>query len=454
VRTLPEFELAFDGGFDRFLSEWFEFLRFPSISSQPERSADCRACAEWLCAHLAGMGFESRLLETRGLPAVHGELKGAPGAPTVLLYGHYDVQPVDPHDAWASPPFAPELRGGRVYARGAQDNKGQVMYVLKAVETLARAGALRPTVRVLIEGEEEKGSSAVLDCLDSWRDLIRADILMVCDTDTVAGGAPTLIMGLRGIVHASVEVLGPAHDLHSGLHGGVAPNPAQAIAELVASLHTPDGRIAVAGFCDDISDPTVKERELANSHPVDPAEYEKETGVPPVAGEPGFTPAERLGFRPSIDINGIHSGYGGEGSKTIIPARASAKITGRLAAGQDPERCLTCLLDHLRARVPSGLSISFPESGVGGPGFRLDPESPVARRARLVLDQLSDKPAAHLWEGASIPIVSALAQASGAEPVLVGFGSAADRIHAPNESFAVSRFRQGFLYAGLFLASL
>jgi acetylornithine deacetylase/succinyl-diaminopimelate desuccinylase-like protein len=261
-------------------------------------------------------------------------------------------------------------------------------------------------------------------------------------------------MGLRGIIHVSVELSGPLNDLHSGVHGGIAPNPAAEIAKLIASLHNPDGSIAVEGFYDSLAEPTHKEKQLIESMEFSDSRYEKETGVPPVAGEKQFSPPERAGFRPSIDVNGIHSGYDGHGIKTIIPAHASAKITSRLAAGQDPEFCLDAVIRHLRDHAPKGLELKITDKGIGGPGFRLNPDARFTSRAKTVMDQLTDKETVYLWEGASIPIVAELINVSEAEPLLAGFGSEADNMHAPNESFSLEQFRLGYLYAGMMLSSV
>ena len=453
-KMTADFEELFRLNRDRYLADWKQLLQFPSISGEPQHAADCLACANWLVAHIAHIGMSARLLTTTGKPVVYGERAGKPGKPVVLFYGHYDVQPVDPIEEWTSPPFEPTLRNGRLYARGAQDNKGQLFYTLKAIETLIREGLTDCTLKLLIEGEEEAGGRGIAEALPAWRDLVRADILLVSDTSTVASGAPTIIMGLRGVVHASIVLRGPAHDLHSGVHGGAAPNPAQGMAALIASLYRPDGGIAVAGFYDDVRPPTARERQLAAAAGFDAEVYRSQTGVPPVGGEPAYTPVERVGFRPSVDINGVHSGFGGPGGKTIIPSHALAKITARLVPDQDPERCLQALLDHLRAHTPPGLALEIDGQGAGGPGFRLNPDSPLVARARQVLDSLTDRKSVFLWEGASVPVVTQLAQVSGAEPLLVGFGSEEDRIHAPNESFSLDQFRLGYLYVANLLARL
>lgn len=439
---------------DRVFAEWRSLLRFPSISADPAHEADCLGCAAWLRDHLAALGFRAELWPTGRKPAVFAERPGRPGRPTVLFYGHYDVQPVDPVDQWTSPPFEPTLCDGRLRARGAQDNKGQLFYVLKAMEALASAGALDAPVKILLEGEEECGSLGLTASLDAWAERLRADVLMVCDTGTLAPDAGTIIAGLRGIVHLTVRVAGPRHDLHSGVHGGVAPNPAQALAGLVASLHDASGRIAVEGFYDGVRDPAPEERRRAEARPFDAAAYRAATGVDACGGEVGRSPVERAGFRPTLDVNGLHSGYGGDGSKTIIPAEAVAKLTARMVPGQDPARCLALIRRHLQGRAPAGLTVEFPEEAVGGPAMRVDLESRAVRRAAAVLRDLWGREPLFWWEGASIPVLTKLSAVAGAEPILVGVGAEEDSIHAPNESFSIEQFRRGFRYASCFLAAL
>ena len=280
----------------------------------------------------------------------------------------------------------------------------------------------------------------------------RADVVMAADTGTVSSGTPTITMGLRGIVHLTAIVHGPSHDLHSGMHGGRAPNPAHGMARLIASLHDDNGRVAVPGFYDGVLEPSEAERILDNATPIDPAWYEATTGVPPVGGEQSFTPTERTGFRPAIDVNGVHSGYGGAGSKTIIPAVAMAKISARLVPGQDPERILAMLVAHLRAKVPRGLRLEITEQGVGGPAVRVSLTSPAVQVARQVLDQLSPNGTAFLWEGASVPVLSHLPAVAGGDAILVGFGHEEDNIHAPNSSYSLEQFKLGYLYTALFLS--
>ena len=452
--NLASLQSCFTTHQDRFLREWQDFLRFPSVSTSPDHIQDCAHCAQWLAKHLAAMGFATRLIPTDSHPLVFAERAGKPGRPTVLFYGHYDVQPEDPVELWNTPPFEPTLFKGRMFARGAQDNKGQLFAAIKAIETLIHSNALDCTLKILIEGDEETGAMPIIKVLQKERASLKADLVMAADTSAVSSGAPTLTMGLRGIVHLTAVVSGPDHDLHSGVHGGRIPNPTTALCRLVASLHHDDGRVAVEGFYDGVREPTAEERRLANAEPLDPDWYKSVTGIAPVGGEQQYTPVERSGFRPAIDLNGFHSGYGGAGSKTIIAASAMAKISARLVPGQKPERILKLIGDHLQKRVPDGLTLTITEQGVGGPAIRTTLDSPAVMVARKVLGEISPLPTAFRWEGASIPILSHLPAIAGGEALLVGFGSEEDNIHAPNESYSILQFRMGYLYTGLFLNQL
>jgi acetylornithine deacetylase/succinyl-diaminopimelate desuccinylase-like protein len=446
--------LQFEKHRDRHLREWAELVSFPSISAQPERAADCRRCAEWLVARLKRMGFEARLLETPTKPVVFGERRRPGVAKSVLLYGHYDVQPPDPIDQWTTPPFSPVIRDGRMYGRGAEDNKGQLLSALAAIEALIERGALDRTVKVVIDGEEESGSAGLFQGLPSWGSQLRADVLVINDTGVAPDGSPAITMGLRGIVSAGVRLGGLLRDLHSGAHGGLAPNPALALARMIATLHGPDGRVAVEGFYDGVTEPSEQERALSQALPFDEAGYEALTGVAPTGGEAGRSPAERAWFRPTLELNAFHAGHAGPGTVTIIPAAAEARMTARLVPGQDSEACLAAILKHLKDRVPSGLELTVLRASNGGTGFRLDPGSKLVARARAVLDGLTEKTSVLRWEGGSIPVVTALVKASGAEPLLSGFADETDNAHAPNESYSIEQFRLGFLYTGALLAEL
>lgn len=452
MKSAEEIRKVYDEG--KSLSDWSEFLRFQSISTDPEYDGECIRCAEWLRDHLASIGLEAALLETSTKPVVYAEYCSPKAdAPRILFYGHYDVQPADPLDEWTTPPFEPTLRDGRLYARGAEDNKGQVMYFVKAVEALLQEGELPVSLALVIEGEEECGSGGIGDALESWREWLRADILMVCDTGSRAKDVCAITMGLRGIAGLTVRLSGLRTDLHSGVHGGVCPNPATELARLIATLHDSEGKIAVEGFYDDVPEPDAADLTIADSVDVPAEAYQAMSGVQPVGGEKGRSFAERRGFRPTLEVNGIHSGYGGAGMKTIIPRDAFAKITTRTVAAQDTRAALKKIEEHLLSRAPEGLVLTISESESGGSGLAVSASSPVIERAQRVLGELEVGTVELMWEGASIPIVARLAEVAGAEPLLVGFGLEEDNIHAPNESFSLDQFYRGFSYVIGFLSS-
>lgn len=444
----------YDSRFERYLREWGELLAFESISTDAQYAKNCLACAGWLVEHLRSIGLEAGLLETSSKPVVWGNYRGRPEAPRVIFYGHYDVQPVEPLEDWVSPPFKATLRDGRLHARGAQDNKGQTFYVLKALETLIEQKALDCNVTLLIEGEEESGSKGIAASLSGWKDKIAGDVLLVCDTGALRAGVPCITMGLRGIVALEFTLGGLSHDLHSGVLGGVVKNPAIEITRLLSTLYADDGRIAVEGFYDGVSEPQSADRSLANASWIGDDVLQKMIGVEPCGGEPGYSSPERRGFRPTLEINGLNSGYSGPGVKTIIPSKASAKLTARVVPGQDPHAVLEKICEHLRKRVPRGLNFEIIEKGVGGPAVALSTQHPVVLLAAEVLQHACEGKVEYTWEGGSIPIVAELAKHSGAVPLLVGFGLEEDRIHAPNESFLLSQFRLGFLSMCLLLQAL
>jgi acetylornithine deacetylase/succinyl-diaminopimelate desuccinylase-like protein len=439
---------------ERFLDEWRDFLRFQSISTDPTYAEPCVECAEWLVSHLKGIGFSAELVRTATKPLVYGVLPGNSAKSVVLFYGHYDVQPVDPINLWETPPFEPTLRNGRMYARGAQDNKGQVFYFLKAVEALRASGTDLPTIKILLEGEEESGSAAMHAELRGLSEKLKAEVLMVCDTGMLVPDSPTITMGLRGIAHFEVRAHGPCVDLHSGMYGGVVLNPLQALASIVAALHTSDGSVAVPGFYDGVAEIPADDRALANKAPVDLAAISKTVGTELEGGEQGFSMIERRGFRPTLEINGIGGGYQGAGGKTVIPTHGFAKISMRLVAGQDPRTTLDKVVTHIKSLAPKGVRVETCDEKVGGPALQLSTHSSVIQKARESLTLAFDRDPIFLWEGASIPIIPLLSEVAGAEPVLVGFGLEEDRIHAPNESFSLRQFEAGFRYVTSFLSRI
>ena len=443
------------------LKEYFELLRFPTIGAEPMRLKDCVDCAMWLKKWLTPQGFAVELMQAPKMlgtpPILLAERKGDEGAPAVLFYGHYDVQPPDPLEAWETPPFEPTLKDdGRVYCRGAQDDKGQFFSFLCGMRNFLRETAPQaiPTIKIVLEGQEESGSTALAALAPTIKDRLRADVLLVCDTSAAAVLRPAIVAGLRGVSHFTVRLEAANYDLHSGEHGGIAPNPAQGMAELVASLHNPDGSIAVRGFCDHVVPPTDEERAAAESAAVSPEEYEKTTGVAPVGGEAGLTLTERNSFRPTIEVNGIHSGYGGPGSKTVIPAGALAKLSMRLVPNQNPDEVMAAVERHLRQHTPRGMKLFIEDLTGEAAGFRLPLASPVFRLAASVLEEIDPRGAVYQWDGASIPVVSTLKTCSGAAPLLVGFGQPEDRIHSPNESYGLNQFARAMAWAEKILAAL
>ncbi len=453
VESYKSYRQAFEAGRDRMVEDWKTLLRFASISADPARKDACVACAQWLVEYARAMGFEAERIETSGLPVVYGERKGAAAGPTVLYYAHYDVQPVEPLDLWRSAPFEPVLKDGRLYARGAQDNKGQMMYALAAMRTLIQRGECNGPMKIVLEGEEESSGSGLGELLEQGPERFQADVLLVTDTGMDNAGHPAVTMGLRGAVQMEAAVRGAGKDLHSGIHGGVAPNAAHAAAQLVASLHHADGRVAVEDFYN-VADPSQEERRLAAGMRLSAADYASIAGVAPLPGETRFTLAERIGFRPCLDVNGLVSGHTGPGVKTIIPGEALLKLSARIVPDQDPEQVLDLLERHLRRHTPSYARLTILRKKSMGPGLRVPLDSPVVATARGVLDRLSDKPTVFRWEGASIPIVAELARVAGATPLLVGFGLEKDNIHAPNESFSLDSMRMGYLYTTGLLSEL
>ena len=422
------------------LNKYFELLRMESVSSDPAKLKECTQTAMWLKSYVEELGFAAKLVSRDFAPPVLlAELKGE-NPSTVLVYGHYDVQPADPLEAWETKPFEPVLKDGRVYCRGAQDDKGQLFAFLTGMEDyLDRqkvTGAPIPTIKLCLEGQEESGSSALIKLAPELRKELAADILLVCDTAAAADLRPAIVAGLRGVSHFTVKLKGANRDLHSGEYGGAAPNAALGMARLLATLHDGQGEIAVAGFTDGIEAPGAEEKRLAEESTPSAEEFEKDIGTKPVTQKL----AEALGFKPTIEINGIHSGYGGAGSKTVIPAEAIAKISMRLVPGQSTKHAMESVQNHLKEHCPAGMEISFPEEALGAGGFRLPLNSPVFRMAAEVLKEMDARGAVFQWDGASIPVVSVLKEVSGAAPLIVGWGQAGDRIHSPNESYGLNQF--------------
>lgn len=421
------------------------FLRIPSISTLPEHKADILRAADFVRDQLHSAGLHNaHRIEGSGNPLVYAEWLDAPGKPTLLLYGHYDVQPADPLDEWTSPPFEPEIRGDNIYARGASDDKGQTLILIKAVESLLRRnGRLPVNVRFLIEGEEEMGSEHIESHVRSYASELKADAAIICDTEMFAPGLPTLCIGLRGIVYGELHVRGASHDLHSGVYGGAAPNAIQAVAEIITALKDRGGHIHIPGFYDRVTPPSPKEREAWSTLPFDEAEYRaKEVGVSELTGEPGLDVLERLWVRPTLEVHGIRGGFTGEGAKTVIPAQATAKISTRLVADQKPEEAIAQIQEAVQKACPRGVTAGFRLIHSAPPSL-VNPDNPFIRAAAESMSQIFGKETVYIRSGGSIPIVGLFDRYLKTPSVMMGFGLPDDNIHAPNEKFHLPNFFRG-----------
>ena len=427
-----------------FLETLKTFLRIPSISTLPEHKPDIRRAADWLVEELRGAGLsEAELIEGPGNPLVYAEWLGAPGKPTLLLYGHYDVQPADPLEEWKSPPFEPDIRDNNIYARGACDDKGQTLILLKAVEGLLKTqGALPVNVKFLIEGEEESGGEHITHYVSQKPPRLAADAAVICDTEMFAPELPTICVGLRGIVYGELHVEGASHDLHSGVYGGAAPNPIQAIAEILTALKDRRGRIKIPGFTDRVRPPSDQEKAAWERLPFSEKAYRKEMGARKLVGEPGYTVFERLWARPTLEVHGIRGGFTGEGAKTVIPARAVAKVSMRLVADQQPAEAIEQFKSAVAKVCPKGVGVEVKILHVGDPSLT-DPENTFIRAAAQALTEKFGKDTVFTRSGGSIPIVGVFQRNLGIPSVLMGFGLPDDNLHAPNEKFHLPNFYRG-----------
>jgi len=426
------------------LKDLFSFLRFPSVSTDSRHAGDIRACAEWLIAKLSGMGLTAELHETPKHPLVIARNAHVPGRRTVMIYGHYDVQPVDPIKLWTSDPFKPEIREGKIWARGATDNKGQMMAHVLGVEKAMRENKELPVNLIfLFEGEEEIGSPNLASFLLHHCDDLRCDVIAISDTGMVAPGVPTLGYGLRGITCCEAILRGPKGDLHSGLFGGVVANPAAAIGRLVSSLHELDGRVAINGFYDQVRPLEDWERKMWSDVPgVSDADFLQVTGSRGLFGEPGYTSAERTWARPTAEVNGIGGGYQGEGSKTVLPAEAFAKLSFRLVPDQSPEEIMELVKTHLEWHCPPGVDIEVIPGHDGKP-YIADPNSKYGLAAQAALRSAFNAEPVLIREGGSIPIVQTFRDILGVDTLLLGLALSDAQIHAPNENFPVENFEAG-----------
>ncbi|MCS7296741.1 MAG: dipeptidase [Bacteroidia bacterium] len=436
------------------LSELMEFLRFPSISAQKKHWDDLHRTALWLKDRLERLGFTTTLLGEP--PVVWGHYKGAQETPTVVFYGHYDVQPPDPLSLWESPPFEPQIRGEAIYARGAADDKGQVFAHLAVWQYFMESqGRIPLSIHALIEGEEETGSKTFSQILRENEKAWRGDVGIVSDTAFFSKDVPTLTIGLRGLVYTEIRVCGPARDLHSGGFGGVVANPALALAHILSALKGPDERVRIPGFYEKVRPASAAERRWNWELPANEAHYQRLTGAPAIVGEVGFSPLERIGIRPTLDVNGLWSGYTGEGSKTIIPAEAVAKVSMRLVPHQEPREVWESFRQYVERIAPSGVTVSVSLLHEPAPPFETPVDSLAYQLAAAAMERAFGKAPLPLREGGSIPILNLLQQATGGIPiVLMGFGLPSDAVHSPNEHFQLNQLWKGIKALAYFYESL
>ena len=429
---------------EQFLEDLKAVLRIPSVSTEPRYREDMLRCARHVADDFRKAGMTRvEIVPTAGHPVVYAEWLGAPGQPTALLYGHYDVQPVDPLELWRTPPFEPTVRDGKLYARGACDDKGQVYMHVAAIQAHLKVnGKLPINLKCVIEGEEEAGSDNLEKFLRDWRKQLDADVIVVSDTGMLGPDQPALCYGLRGLLYTQIDVTGPARDLHSGEFGGAVQNPANALCAIVAGLKDRDGRITVPGFYDRVKPLTQAERDVLGRVPFDEAGFLHEAGSPVAFGEQGYTTLERVWVRPTCDVNGMVSGYIGEGAKTVLPSFASAKVSLRLVPDQDPKDLFARFEAHVRELAPPGVTLQVRDLH-SAPPFMTDFDHPVLQAAVRALARSWPRPPAMIREGGSIPVMATFQETHGLPSILMGFGLADDNLHAPNEKFNLTSFHGG-----------
>ena len=430
---------------ERFLAELKAFLRIPSISTSPEHAGDVRAAAQFVADQLAAAGLEHvEVIATDRHPLVYADWLHAPGKPTVLCYGHYDVQPPDPLELWHTPPFEPTIRDGNLYARGSADDKGQMYMHVKAIEALlAVHGKLPVNVKFLIEGEEEVGGVSITKYVAANPEKLKADVALVSDTSLYAEGIPTLCIGLRGLIYMEVEAVGPARDLHSGLYGGAAPNAVFGLIELLAKAKDADGRIQIPGFYDQVAEPAGAEMESWKSLPFRESDFlAKEVGSTCLTGEPDRTVLERVWSRPTLEVHGIAGGFTGAGAKTVIPATATAKVSMRMVPNQDPDKMFEAFSAWVAANTPAGIQTKVKKLSLG-PAVVVNPDHPAIHLAAEAFQEVLGKPTVFIRSGGSVPIVGDFAHLLGIPTVMMGLGLPDDGLHSPNEKFKLDNFYLG-----------
>lgn len=440
---------------DRYIAELTDLLAIPSVSTNPDNTGDLRRCAQWVADHMRGVGLENvQIFETPGHPVVYGDWMHAEGKPTILLYGHYDVQPPEPLELWTSPPFEATIRGENLYARGAADDKGQVYIHLKSIEAYLRnTGSLPVNIKLLIEGEEEIGSEHLEGFVKERKEMLNGDLVLISDSSMFAKGIPSICYGLRGLSYMQIDLVGPNRDLHSGSFGGSVHNPIQALAEIVAQLHDKKGKVTIPGFYKDVRQLTAKERAAYKKLPWNDRRYAKDLGVGALYGEKGFTTLERLWARPTLECNGIWGGFTGEGAKTVLPSRASAKISMRLVPDQKADRIARLFEKHVKKLTPKTVTVKVRYLH-GGEAAITPIDSPGVRAAVSALEKGFGKKPLYQREGGSIPIVVQFKQLLGLDTVLLGFGLPDENAHAPDEFINLDNFFGGIRTSVHFLNEL
>ena len=445
IATVPrEFDDYFSAHAARIRDELYEFLRIPSVSARSEHDADTSRAAAWLAAECTRIGLTTEIIPTAGHPVVLAEWRGAPaGAPTVLVYGHYDVQPAEPFELWTSPPFEPSVRDGKLYARGSVDDKGQLYLHVKALEAhLAVRGKLPVNVVLVAEGEEEIGSEHLAAFVEARASRLACDCIVISDSAMFAPGLPSLLFALRGLAYFQVDVRGPARDLHSGSYGGAVVNPAMALARMLATLHDDNGRIAISGFYNAVKEWEDDVRVRIRALPFDEAQFLDEVGAPALGGELGYSTLERLWTRPTCEVNGLLSGYTGEGAKTVLPGVAMAKVSCRLVPDQLPATIEKLMTAHLERVAPAGVTVTVRHLHGGNP-WRGEPGGPWFAAAGRALEAAFGKAPVLTGEGGSIPVVGDFQRILGAPVLLMGFGLPGENAHAPDEWISVDNFERG-----------
>lgn len=432
-----------DENLQRFLNELFEWLRIPSVSADSRHRKDVRSAAEFLKQQFASAGVDHvELCETEGHPIVYAEKKINPSAPTVLVYGHYDVQPADPFELWDSPPFEPVVREDKIYARGSCDDKGQVYMHVKAFETMSRLNLLTCNVKFMVEGEEEVGSENLAQFVAANKEKLNADIILISDTAMISLDHPSITVGLRGLSYMEVEVTGPNRDLHSGVYGGAVANPVNVLCQMIAKLHDEKNRVTIPGFYDKVVELNAGERAAINKAPFDLENYKRDLRISAVRGEEGYTTIERTGIRPTLDVNGIWGGYTGEGAKTVLPSKAHAKISMRLVPNQVSHEISELFSKHIMALAPPEVEVKI-ITHHGGEAAVTPTDSKAFAAASKAFEDVWGKSPIPTRDGGSIPIVALFKKELDLDTVLMGFGLDSDAIHSPNEHYGVKNFKLG-----------